>query len=281
MVTRFNYYTIASFPKLTWESELPMTLSEFLADYEEQLEPVRDALSDVLLLNDVKNLEIIVRSKLVDKLPEHLRGNTKGEPLQFYRARYVEPEELEHFIEDPFVNKPHPNYPEFLSEFFTVHKTPEEQYENIENLYISYFAYLQTRENRFLRYYGRIATTIRTVLAAMRIMKAGLDLETYLNGDPEIVQIILENRTNADLGLKTILPEVSQIISLFDKEPIELEHYLDKIRFDLMEQVGKESPFGDHIILSYLIAFQVRNRWNFLDKKAGEEILQKIVEGKI
>lgn len=274
----FNHYTVAALPTLTWDSELPCTISEFLQDFDIQLEPLLDGISDILLQNDVYNLELILKSRL--DLPEKFKGNT-DEGIEYYRARVVEPEELIEFLEDPFQNKPDENYPEFMIDYFMKYKTDQERHDNIEELYIEYFVYLQTRENGFIRYYGRIATTIRTVLSAMRIMRRGLDLEKYLKGDPYIVHTILENRNNADLGLKTIFPEVADVIALFDRErdPIEVERDLDRIRFQLMEEVGKETPFADHVIYSYIIGFQVRNRWNSLNADKGRKILEHIIEG--
>lgn len=276
---KYNYYTIASFPTLTWDSELPCTISEFIEEYWVQLEPLMDGISDILLLNDVKNLELIVKSRIEED--EKFKGNKEGGEIDYYRARVVEPEELIAFLEEPFINRPDENYPEFMIDYFLKYKTDEERLHHIEELYIDYFRYLQTRENGFIRYYGRIATTIRTVLSAMRIIKRGLDLDKYLKGDPFIVQTILENRNNADLGLKTIFPEVADVIALFDRDrdPIEVEKDLDRIRFELMEEVGRETPFADHIIYSYIIGFQVRNRWNSLNDERGKKILENIIEG--
>ncbi len=278
-MTNFNHYTIAALPELRWDSELPGTVFEFLEDFKVPLETLRDGISDILLLNDVKNLELILKSRL--GCPEQFVGNRDGGEIDFYNARVVEPDELELFLEDPFVNRPHDNYPDFMIDYFLNYKSDEDRHKNIEELYIAYFNYMQTRENGFLRYYGRIAATIRTVMAAKRIMRRGLDLEKYLKGDPFIVHTILENKSSSDLGLKNIFPEVSEVIALFDRarDPLEAERDLDRIRFELMEQVGRESPFANHIIYSYIIGFQVRNRWNTLNDEKGKEILENIIEG--
>lgn len=278
-MTNFNYYTIGALPELTWNSELPGTVFNFLEEFKVQLEPLKDGISDILLLNDVKNIELILKSRL--DIPEKFLGNKDGGKIDFYDARVVEPDELELFLEDPFVNRPHNNYPDFMIDYFLNYKFDEDRHKNIEELYIAYFRYMQTRENGFLRYYGRIATTIRTVMAAKRIMRRGLDLESHLKGDPFIVSTILENKNSSDLGLKHILPEVSEVLALFDraKDPLEAERDLDRIRFELMEQVGRESPFADHIVYSYIIGFQIRNRWNTLDDGMGKAILENIMEG--
>jgi len=278
-MTNFNYYTIGALPELRWDSELPGTVFDFLEEFKVQLEPLRDGISDILLLNDVKNIELILKSRL--DIPEKFIGNKDGGKIDFYNARVVEPDELELFLEDPFVNRPHDNYPEFMVDYFLNYKSDADRHANIQALYINYFNYMQSRENGFLRYYGRLATTIRTVMAAKRIMRRGMDLELNLKGDPFIVSTILENKNSSDLGLKHIFPEVSEVIALFDRarDPLEAEHDLDRIRFELMEQVGKESPFANHIIYAYIIGFQIRNRWNTLDDGRGKKILENIIEG--
>jgi hypothetical protein len=278
-MTNFNYYTIGALPELSWDSELPGTVFDFLEEFKVQLEPLKDGISDILLLNDVKNIELILKSRL--DIPEKFIGNKDDGEIDFFKARVVEPEELELFLVDPFVNRPDDNYPEFMIDYFLNYKSDVDRHANIQELYINYFNYMQTRKNGFLRYYGRIASTIRTIMVAKRAMRRGLDLETHLKGDPFIVNTILENKNSSDLGLKYIFPEVSEVIALFDraKDPLEAEHDLDRIRFELMSQVGRESPFANHIIYSYIIGFQVRNRWNTLDDGRGKAILENIIEG--
>ncbi len=272
----FNHYLVGALPKLTWDSDLPGTLEKFLDDNWPQLESLMDPLKDLLLQNDIYNIEMVLRSKL-PKL--QVVADMEPEKPELYSPRYIEWDEIEKFLEDPFANSPDENFPEFMMDYFLNIRDNAERYRNIENLYIAYFGYLQSRESGFLRYYGRVATTIRTVLAAERIRRQGLPLEEHLKGDWSTVQLILENRSSSDLGLKSVFPEIADIIQLFHKSPIDLEHDLDRIRFKLMEEVGQETPFGDHVILSYIIGFQVRDIWNTLNKERGSKILDMIVNG--
>jgi len=276
MAMKFNHYLVAALPKLTWDSELPGTLAQFLEDNWPQLESLMDPLKDILLQNDLYNIELVLRTQVPragGRMPEAPR------PIEIYKPNYLEVDEIVAFLKEPFLNMPAPNFPEFIVDYFLQYKTPQERHDHMEDLYIGYFSYLQNCKSRFIRYYGRIATIIRTVLAAQRILRQGLKLEDHIKGDPYFVQVILENRASTDLGLKSIFPEVVDIINLFNKEPIELEHDLDRIRFKLMEEVGQESPFGDHIILSYIIGFQVRDIWNSLNRERGRQILDHIVHG--
>ena len=123
--------------------------------------------------------------------------------------------------------------------------------------------------------------TLCTVISAIRMMKSGADLDKNLKGDGDAVKIILENRNNADLGLKGYFPEVVDVVALFDKSktPDEVEKELDKIRFALLEEVGQEKPFADHIIYGYIIGFQLKDRWMTQSDEAGMEILENIIKG--
>ncbi len=272
----FNHYLVGALPKLTWDSQLPSTLEKFLDDNWYQLESLYDPLKDILLQNDLYNIELVLHSQL----PKSAAGiPTEPKPIEIYKPNYLEVDDIVKFLQDPFHNLPDDNFPEFILDYFLQYRTPQERVDHLEDLFISYFVYLQNCERRFIRYYGRIATVIRTVLAAQRILQLGLNLEEHLKGDPYIVQTILENRASSDLGLKSIFPEIVDIINLFTHEPVELEHELDRIRFKLMEEVGQESPFGDHIILSYIIGFQVRDIWNTLNKERGDLMLAHIMKG--
>lgn len=276
---KFNYYTLAALPDLTWDGEPPCALSDLLEEFDLQLTSLKGGVSDILLLNDIKNLELILKSKL--DIPDEFKGNREGGKIDFYRAGIVEPARLEHFLEDPLRNAPDFRYPDFIIDYFTDGKSNEERYGDVETLYVEYFRYLQTRRDEFIRYYGATASIIRTVISAARMLKQGVDIDKNLRGDPYIVKTIVENKNNADFGLKNFFPEVVDIIALFEKNwsPIEVERELDRIRFKLLEDFGREGLFADYAIYSYIISLQIMDRWNALNDEKGLKILNDIVTG--
>ena len=273
---KLNHYAVASFIDITWDSELPGELYDFLEENKFVLQPLREGIIKILRLNDIKNIELLLRSKIPQ--PEGMSGNRDSDELDFYRAKILDIDLLERFLQDPFIHQPE-EYPDFMVSYFEKYTDNQERYDNIEELYISHFEHLRADDVPFFRFYGTVATTMRTVLAAMRIMRKGLDLEENLRGDPYIVSVILEHRTTSDFGLKSIFPEIPAVIALFEKNPLELEHELDRIRFKLMEDVGQEAAFADYVIYAYIIRFQLRNRWNTLNRDRGYKILEEIVKG--
>lgn len=269
-MSKFNYFTIAALPRLTWDSDLPGTLAQMLEDFELQFDDLKEGIRDILLLNDIRNLELAVKAKA--------DGNEKSP--DFYGAGTAEPEALMHFLDDPIHNAPD-FCPDFMADFFADYKTAEERQEHFEELYLAYFQYLQENNDEYIRYYGRFETTVRTILAAIRLNKSDKNLDKYLKGDPDAVKIILENRNNADLGLKNYFPEVSDIAALFDgtKDPVEIEKELDKIRFRLLDDMGGDKPFADHVIYAFVIGLLIRDRWNTQNDEKGMAILDNIIKG--
>ena len=268
---KFNHYTIAALPPMTWDSDLPCTLAELLEEFDMQLEPLKEGIRAILLLDDIRNMELIIRAKL---------GKNEEKETGFFRAGITKPEELELFVEDPRRNAPD-SYPEFIEDFFETWKTNEERNAKIEELYTGYYTWMKENKNSFLARYGANMMTVYTVVSAFRMLKNSTDLDKNPKGDPDAVKLILENRNNADLGLKGYFPEVAEIAALFDKEktPDEVERELDRIRFNLLEEVGQEKPFADHIIYGYIIGFQMKDRWMTQSDEAGMQILENIING--
>lgn len=272
---KFNHYTIAALTHLSWDSDLPCTLAELLEEFDMQLEPLREGICSILLLDDLRNMELLIKSRA------GAGGNTADGKTDFYRAGITKPEELELFVDDPKHNTPDFVYPEFVEDFFETWKTNEERASHIEELYTGYYAWMESSKNAFLARYGTNMMIMSTIISALRMMKSGSDLDKNLKGDPDAVKMILENRNNADLGLKGYFPEVAEIVTLFDKSktPLEVERELDRIRFALLDEVGHDKPFADHIIYGYIIGFQLKDRWTTQNDEAGMQILENIIKG--
>lgn len=277
---RFNHFTIAALPELNWTTEPMLSLTALLEDFQYPLEPLTREINDLFLLNDIRNLEILVRSQL--NLEEKYRGNREDGTIDYFEPQRIAPRELENLLQDPAENHPYEPFPEFITEYLLIYLTPEDRFSHIEELYIGYMRYLQQSSNAFIRYYGRIASAMRSVSMYSRLMRKGLDPEKHLRGEPEIVETILAHRGIPDLGLREVFPEVFELISFFEKErhPMEFEEEITRLRFRLMEETGKEAPFGDHVILAYLMAYQIRKDWLALDKIYGLKVVNNILEDK-
>jgi len=191
---KFNHYTIAALPQLTWDGDLPCSLADLLEEFDMQLEPLRDGIRSILLLDDIRNIELIIKSRLAAE---------EGKVIDFFRAGMTKPEELELFVDDPRHNAPD-GYPEFIEDFFESAKTNEERNAKIEELYTGYYTWMSASKNPFLARYGANMMTVYTVVSALRMLKNGTDLDKHLKGDSDAVKLILETGTTQTSGLKAI-----------------------------------------------------------------------------
>lgn len=274
---KFNNYIIGSLPTLKWDEKSPYTLDEFIHHADFLLEPYQAGVDKIILLNEIRNIELILKDQIAK---ENVQSNENEESFKvdLFKPYIQDQQEIEQFLEHPFHYQAE-EYPDFILDFFEDYTELEDRYNNIELLYVKYLTYLKEQGDMFFHYFGHIFVIIRTVLAAYRIIKQGKDLEENLVGDPEIVQLILDHRTTSDLGLKAIFPEIPEIISLFDKEPLELEKDLDRIQFELLEDIGQDDLFGDHVIYIYLIELFILDKWHLVNEERGNQILENIISG--
>ncbi len=263
-----NNYIIGSLPELTYNNQIVWDINEFLEEYSNVLIPFEYEISLILLLNEIRNIELILKSQ-VEK--------TELDSQHFFVPNILKRSEVEQFLERPFICQPD-EYPVFMLEFFEEYAETKERYERIDELYIRYYLYLESHEIPFFRFFGRVSATLKTVVSALRLINSKKPLEGNLKGDSNIVSVIMEHRTTADLGLKIIFPEVADIIALFDKQTIDREKEVDRIHFALLEEVGQESPFADHVIFAYIIGLLIRDRWNKTSQQAGVEFLDRIIK---
>ena len=263
----YNNFVVGWLPEISWDSPQPETMAEFLEANSNIFEPYSEGITKILLHNEIMNAELL--------LSERISGNPAGD---FFTPSIMTRPEFERFLDNPVIFQPD-HFPQFMTDFFEEFKEDSDRYANIEELYVRYFAYLHADEIPFFRYYGRIAGIFRTAIAAYRLIKLSLPLEGNLKGDPDIVKTIIENRTSPDLGLKSEIYEITEIIDMFNLEPAELEKRFDRVHFDLVGNVGQESPFGEHIIYNYLIGLFVKDRWNYLNEEKGRKFLDDIIKG--
>ncbi|MBN2693552.1 DUF2764 family protein [bacterium] len=265
---KFNEFAITSFPELTIDKELPWDANGFLDIYVEALEPYKEEINLIILLNDIQNIDIL-SSK---------RAGYSTSNLSLFSPSLVSENELNLFLDNPLLNSPDV-YPEFISDFFAEFKDEQQRYKNIDKLYVYYFEYLKTVDSSFFIEWGGFESMLRTLFSAVRISKSGGDFESLLKGDSEVVKKISEQRNSGDFGLKTLWPEVLDIISTLDKNPLESEKEIDKIRIKFAKEIEEREPFHKNVIFGYFAGILIKERWRKMSEKNASEILNNILEG--
>ncbi len=265
---RFNEFAITSFPELVIDRELPWDANGFLLAYEEALEPYKEEFELIILLNDIKNIDILISK----------RAGFTTSTLPFFSPSLISENELTLFLENPILNSPK-EYPQFITDFFWEFKEEQQRYKNIDKLYIDYFEYLKTIDSTFFVEWGGFESMIRTLFSAVRVSKSGGDFESLIKGDSEVVKKISEQRNSSDFGLKNIWPEVLNIISVLDRDPLETDREIDKIRIKFAKEIEERDPFHKNVILGYFVGVLIKERWAKMSEKVALDILNNILEG--
>lgn len=253
---KMNNFLIASFPDIDWDGEIRGTLSEFL-DSEGFVLKSYPHIKLLLLYNDIRNLEAFIRG---------------GESVPMIRGT-LDAGELKLFCDSPFTQAP--DYiPEWLVDFFEHYRDASERSAHIDELYTSYFNNL--KNDAYLEFFSKTVSCFRTAVAALRIAKDSKPLESLLRGDEETSEIILNHRSSADLGLKAHFPEITQILSIFERGVIERERMLDLLLISILDSFNEAELFGDQVIYNYIYSLLLRDRWCGHNEAAGFEFIEAL-----
>ncbi|MCI4624821.1 MAG: DUF2764 domain-containing protein [Candidatus Magnetoovum sp. WYHC-5] len=167
--------------------------------------------------------------------------------------------------------------PEFLTIYFNNNKTPLDRQNNMEALYVAYYEYLSQSRCKFIARYGQFECTLRSVLAAIRAKRAGLSLEKHTSTCKELKELILQNQTLTDFGLKDVFNEIYQVLEAFDKDIWHRERAIDKIRYDYVSDTYPGNPFTDDTIYAYIVRLSIVERWQTLNKEQGKQYIHSLI----
>ncbi len=268
----YNNFLIASLPEISWETKPEYTMKQFIEDNESVFSSYSKGVEKILLLNEVRNLELILKSKV--EQPDGFKGN-RGNETVFFKPSILALEDMEKFIDDPLMNAPE-NYPADIIEFFEIKKENKDRYSKISELYSIYMT-PSGNESSFFKYYLETLSVIRTVLQAIRLNRKGFSLEENLSGNPDVVATIIEHRSSSDFGLSVQYPFVPNVFAASEANPLEAENMIDKILYDALREYGEDDLFGDHVIYSFLIGLFILDRWSFMNEETGRQFVENLL----
>ena len=138
---------------------------------------------------------------------------------------------------------------------------------NEDNLNAHFYRAAMNCKNRFIRLYFALDLEIRN----RKVDFVAGKMER--SGDPYKVQV----NNDIDLGLSE--EQFTRLQSIFaNKNILEKEQLLDKFKWDYITGLNGYGEFNMDVILSFLAKGKLIDRWNKLDRKAGEEMFRKLVD---
>jgi hypothetical protein len=122
-------------------------------------------------------------------------------------------------------------------------------------------------KNRFIRLYFALDLEIRNRKVDFVAGKMERDADQY--------KIVVDNCV--DLGLSE--EQLNKLSGIFaNKNILEKEQMLDKFKWDYINTLNPYGTFDMDVILAFLAKGKLIDRWNKLDRKAGEEMFRKLVD---
>lgn len=112
-----------------------------------------------------------------------------------------------------------------------------------------------------LKEWKRFDTTLRNELLKHRASKKSKDASKYIRGD---------GSSDPFLAAQTHW-------AVNEESPLEAERFLDKIKWDKIEELEKLHYFDIDYLIAYALKLQILERWQKISSEGGVEILQGLV----
>ena len=136
-----------------------------------------------------------------------------------------------------------------------------------ENLTSHFYRAAFRNKCRFIRLWFALDLEIRNRKVDFVAGKMGRDASLYK----------VATGRNVDLGLSD--EQLDKLSGIFaNKNILEKEQQLDKFKWDYISGLNEYGEFNMDVILAFLAKGKLIDRWNKLDRKAGEEMFRRLVD---
>lgn len=136
-----------------------------------------------------------------------------------------------------------------------------------ENLTSHFYRSAFRNKNKFIRHWFALDLEIRNRKVDFVAGKMGRDASHYK----------VATECNVDLGLSE--EQLDKLSGIFaNRNILEKEQQLDEFKWDYITGLNEYGEFNMDVILAFLAKGKLIDRWNKLDRKAGEEMFRKLVD---
>ena len=136
-----------------------------------------------------------------------------------------------------------------------------------ENLNAHFYRAAMNCKNRFIRLYFALDLEIRNRKVDFVSEKLGKESGNYR----------MEVKNAIDLNLSN--EQLAKLTEIFaNKNILEKEQMLDKFKWEFITDMNPYGTFDMDVILAFLAKGKLIDRWNKLDRAAGEAMFRKLVD---
>ena len=262
-----NYYClIAGLPDIHLDDQkLPYTVSSFRDEVYEQLSSKDQKTIDLFFLR-YDNLNLLAYLKDKDAVLDQ-RGRLTASDFELMIKQAKEGDRLVGVA----------NYFEpFLLKYFD-EKTAEENLLVEDLLSALYYDYALKSSNDFAAKWFEFSLNLNNMLIASSARKHGFNIEQLIIGSGEVAKA-LKTSSARDWGLGGELEYVEAVQRIAEESEIqEKEHKIDQLKWDWLEENTFFHYFSIERIISFLLRLEIIERWQKLNKMAGEANLRAVI----
>ena len=259
------YYLVASLPELKWEEfHVKFDIMELFQNIRQNLnDDDAQVLSELLLINDIKNLAASIANHTAQAVP-HISFNPISNLSEEIISSY---------------SKNTDALPRVLTDFLEEEqeRLSSEPIRATENRLIQlYFEKLSGSSNQFLRESASFERSLVNIVTAINCRKHNYKISEFILEDEDTYSNLTKN-SSRDFGLGEKFNYVSQIDEYVEKADVwELEKYINALRWNFYDSITSASFFQIENILSYIIKLGIIKRFSELDDSTGDQRLQEL-----
>lgn len=135
----------------------------------------------------------------------------------------------------------------------------------------------QKGRNIFLKEYFTFEQNLRDFSTGINMRKLQRSYDDKIIGSDDFITDSIRHSNLPDFGLNKELPFAVKIIEFIEaRKYLNLEQYLDYLRFETIDELNRFNYFTIEQVLGYSLKLEILERWSFLTEDRGKEKLEKL-----
>ncbi len=171
-------------------------------------------------------------------------------------------------------------FPAYIREFLSFYKENKEQKDKkiFENyLTNNFYRHLEQEENLFVKNYYSFIQNLENINTAIVCRKFDIPITNELIGKNELTEQ-LETNKQKDFGIARDYEFTDELIKLNEDDNSFLtEKFIDKLKWDFLNDAVVYEYFSLNQIISYALKLQIIQRWEKIDKAENKALFEKLL----
>lgn len=166
--------------------------------------------------------------------------------------------------------------PDYVFRFLDQFDTPQDRLKHFSSLVAAFFQEEIPKQTGFLKDWLILERNMRLVLIALRAKKMGRPLLEEMQHEDAHDPLVAEILAQKDAAAYSF-GEIGAIYEEHQDDPLKLHQALLEYRFNKAQEMINLQVFTIDKILSYLVQLFLVEKWNKLNEKEGQKIMNTIL----